>query len=230
MVAAFPRIVQNGQGMSGSAIERESLVLAGYIGSLVGFRMPPVRRPYGHIAATIVDAVLQVGVSYEKIVRPRVERVMREYPEAGTTGAFLRLLDRVGPAVVVNWKGPTKLALIAQIARLLQSEGVETEGDLRDWISVPENVEKLKRLKGVGNQMADYLAMLVGVPTAPPDRLILSFFAQAGIQARRYGEAREILKRAAGHLGVSPEQLIRGIWDYQHGLRRKSPPPTGNTR
>jgi hypothetical protein len=36
--------------------------------------------PYGHMGATLTDAVLQSGISYETVVLPRVERILRDYP------------------------------------------------------------------------------------------------------------------------------------------------------
>ena len=61
-----------------------------------------VFEPYGHMGATLTDAVLQPGLNYERAVKPRVAQVLALYPEAKTTGAFKAALDVEGEAHVLN--------------------------------------------------------------------------------------------------------------------------------
>jgi hypothetical protein len=55
--------------------------LVAYIRSLPGFRVyTQIDGNYGHLGATLADAVLQSNNNYERNVRPRIARILRVYP------------------------------------------------------------------------------------------------------------------------------------------------------
>jgi hypothetical protein len=72
-----------------------------YVQSLEKLQKLPPMEPYHHMGATITDAVLQSGINYERVVKPRVEMV-RGYDEARTTTGFLRLLQREGVSKLIK--------------------------------------------------------------------------------------------------------------------------------
>src|ERR1700739_2726243 len=45
---------------------------------------------YDHMGATISDSILQAGLTYESVVRPRIKHIRANYPEGRTTSAFLK--------------------------------------------------------------------------------------------------------------------------------------------
>ena len=176
--------------------------------------------PYHHMGATITDAVLQSGLCYETVVRPRVQHVMSAFPEANTTSAFLDLVRERGGAEVVQWSHPEKLRRMEGVAELFISEGVETEADLRDWLcgegpDCAANAAKLAAVRGVGPKTIDYLKILCGEEeTAAVDVHLLRFLEQAGVRAQDYESARTTITQAAGLLGVSVACLDHSIWMY----------------
>lgn len=61
--------------------------LAEYIRRLADFRLE--RSPagnYNHMGATITEMILQAGIDYRSVVVPRVQNILRRYPEAATAG------------------------------------------------------------------------------------------------------------------------------------------------
>lgn len=62
-----------------------------YLESLSGFQFVELDEPYGHIGATLTDAIFQAGINYTSVVLPRVERVHR-HERAKSISGFLALL------------------------------------------------------------------------------------------------------------------------------------------
>lgn len=194
--------------------------LVAYIRALGDFNInEALGRTQDHIGAIIVDAILQSGINYQQVVKPRVDRLRADFPEARTTSGFLALADRVGLFALIRWNGKTKIEIILALARFLRDEGVQTRADLRAWLESSLNVERLKQLRGVGNMTADYFRMLAGIDTIAPDGLISGFLARAGLTRDSYHRTREILVETARRLGVSPIALGFSIWEHKAGAR-----------
>jgi hypothetical protein len=70
---------------------------------------------YDHMGATISDAILQAGVKYDSVVRPRVREIREKYPTARTTSAFLKVLLEVGPKEVLRWKEERKPEIVLRL-------------------------------------------------------------------------------------------------------------------
>jgi hypothetical protein len=64
---------------------------------------------YGHIGATIADAILQANRDYEKIVRPRVDAIREKYAKYTTTTALDELLNSITICQFLNYKGKDRL-------------------------------------------------------------------------------------------------------------------------
>jgi hypothetical protein len=187
--------------------------LARYIRSLEDFKMVGGTRCYNHMGATITDTMLQAGQRYDTVVVPRVERV-QTYRSARTTKGFLRLLERKGPKVVLDWRDDEKPARVLNITRFFVKEGISTEDDLRIWLEDEENIKKLKKQRGIGPKTLDYLKMLVEMPTVAVDRHLVNFLGMAGMKWSGYEEARELIKEAAVELGKRESALDNSIWYY----------------
>src|SRR5438552_5608244 len=156
--------------------------LAIYIRSLPDFRIVvSIDDPYGHIGATLTDAVPQAGINYKKVVQPRAERVRDAYPEAQTTSGFAHALEQFGVGRVLNWgSGPKPERLQALVSLLLQN-GIETENQLRIWLENPANLQRLRQIKGIKDKTAHYLQILVGAQAVAVDGHLFQFLAEAGM-------------------------------------------------
>lgn len=170
---------------------------------------------YAHMGATLTDAVLQAGVTYATVVRPRVHALRASHPEACTTSAFLALLEgENGPETHLRWRGGRKIATLLELTRLLVAEGVETEDQFRAWVAVPGNLDRLRRIKGIKDKTANYIEILLGKQSVAVDRHLFRFLAEAGLPTSNYDEAHVLIRDAAVLLGVDVSLLDHSIWRY----------------
>lgn len=190
----------------------------GFVRSLADFEVDEaLGQTEDHLGAIIVDAILQSGINYKAVVKPRVDALRAGHPGARTTSGFLALAKRIGLPTLIHWSGKEKIERILIVARFLRDEGVETRADLKAWLESSINVERLKQLRGIGNMTADYFGMLAGIETIAPDGLINGFIGLAGLKMSSYHDTREILEEVARRLCVSPIALGFSIWEYMAG-------------
>jgi len=178
---------------------RRGATLAEFVAALDDFRMvEDLAVPYNHMGATITDAVLQAGLRYETVVRPRVQHVMEAFPEAATTSGFLRLLRDRGGEEVVRWTHPEKLGRMEAVAELF--------------------VAKLAAVRGMGPKTIGYFKILCGEKdTAAIDVHLMRFLERAGVKVRDYDHARQVVAEAAPLLGVFAARLDHSMWTYMSG-------------
>ena len=94
------------------------------------------------------------------------------------------------------------------------AERIDTEEELRSWISSEQNREKIQVVHGVGPKTADYLGILVGIQTAAVDRYVYRLLEEAGLGRMNYEEASELLNLAADSLEVERTKFDHSIWKY----------------
>ncbi|WP_437826291.1 hypothetical protein [Sorangium sp. So ce1153] len=197
-----------------SALDARSRALAAFAERIPGLLSVSLdQEVHAHMGATISEAILQAGISYETVVKPRVERLRARHPEAATTTAFLDLLRRIEPTRLLDFRGRKPL-LVHRTAELLRDGEVETELDLRSWLESNENQERLRRLGGIGDKTIDYFKMLCGARTCAIDVHVLRFIASAGVEVTGYADAKAIIGRTADLLSVDPATLDGCIWEY----------------
>lgn len=165
------------------------------------------------MGATLTDAVLQAGINYEKVVKPRVKKLLDFYPEAKTTSGFLSLLREISPQKLLNFKG-YKPELIEKLALFFKSERVETEEDLGLWLKVPENKKRLMEFPHIKDKTVDYLAILVGISEVAVDRNLKAFLREAGIDSDDYHLIKKTVELGAIMLGLEKSILDFSIWKY----------------
>jgi hypothetical protein len=185
--------------------------LAVHIRGLSDWVLLATPEPYGHMGATLTDALLQPGLPYATVVLPRVREV-QAHPEAATTSGYLRLLEALGAKALLRWKSDAKLGCVLAVTRMLRDEHVESEEDLRIWLGEEKNGVWLQRIKGVGPKTVDYLRLLVGEPTCAVDRHLYRFLAEAGLDIADYDAARTVINDAAALLGIDGRDLDYSIW------------------
>ena len=168
---------------------------------------------YRHMGATLTDAVLQKGLDYQKNVKPKVDYLQFNYPQAKTTSGFLRLMDEIPLPKLLKFKGD-KPDLIRKLAEFFQEEGVETQEDLAQWLKDPKNRNRLMDFGGVKEKTVDYLAILVGLPGVAVDRHLRTFLKEAGIDEDDYYTIKRVIERAAALMGLESSILDHSIWRY----------------
>lgn len=193
-----------------------ALRLKEYIDAIDNFRfIEPEICPYSnHIGALFTDAILQAGVNYRSVVRPRVLRVLELYPEAKTVSSFSSILERYGISKVLKWNNVAKLNRLRALISFCASHSIETANDLKLFLNDYEGVEEIKGIKGIGNKTCDYLKRLLGFDTVAVDRHIHGFLEEADIYYNDYHEIKEVVEYAADFMDMARRTLDYSIWMY----------------
>ena len=169
---------------------------------------------YNHIGATVADAILQANNNYKTNVKPRVNRILDQYPNSRTTSSVRNLLQSLPVTEFLNWRGADRAARFSQVLDLFAAESIETEADLREWLLRESNLPKLRALKGIGPKTIDYFKILVGVSTSAIDRHLLNFLWLAGLSPCGYADAQSIINATADMLRVDRAYFDHSIWQY----------------
>jgi hypothetical protein len=165
-----------------------------------------------HLGAVLADAALQAGLNYRSVVRPRVERILHQYPDAADMVGLQKVLENRSVAEFLQWKHPDKIGRFTALRELLQSERLQTVADLRRWLLSGNSRNALLDISGVGPKTVDYLCCLVGIDCIPVDRHVKLFAKNAGIEARDYEGIRLAVSFAADLLGISRRTFDAWLW------------------
>ena len=177
-------------------------------------------RGWQHMGAVIIDAALQAGISYRSVVKPRVEDLVRAWPDADTVTGFRARCEREDLGAVIRWRGPRKLATAARLAQALTALGVDTPADLRAALEDPAVGDatraRLRQVPGVGPKTVDYLGILVGVrDKAAIDVHVTRFVTGAGVAVTGYADAQALVVAAVRARGWDLAALDAAIWVNQ---------------
>ena len=173
------------------------------------------RVPYDNMGATVIDAILQSGMSYQSVVLPRVRMFLDNYSHYRTTCDFLILMNTIPLKELIDWSNKEKLWRIFSLSWFLYNHDIQTEKDLGNWIIDSDNRQKMMQLSGVGKKTVDYLMSLIGIESVVAiDRHLLKFLKCAGIDCASYDEAKQIYVDASSILGISPYQIDKQVWRY----------------
>jgi len=163
------------------------------------------------MGATIIDGILQAGVSYKSTVKPRVIEYLKQYPEVVTVNEFKRLCNEVTVPTLINWKQSAKTERIEKLTEFLIKEGVDTEAEFSEWLKYGNNITKLKRLSGIKDKTADYFKILTGHNTNAIDRHLIGFLTKADITVTGYKEAQQVISEAAIKLEIEESYFDHSI-------------------
>lgn len=196
-------------------LKSNAKLLADYILSLSDFRVETWKfDSYNHIGAILTDSILQAGLNYESVVKPRVMKLLRTYPEAATTPGFNDLLLLHGTKQVLEWQHDEKPRRVEELTKFLLHSGVYTKMTLQNWLESQENCNQLLALKGIGQKTVDYMKNLAGIQTIAIDRHARTLVRAAGLSIQGYQEIQNTLKETAHLLQISACSLDRSIWKF----------------
>ncbi len=176
--------------------------------------------PYGHMGATLADAVLQGGLRYERLSVPEEHRLRRRYPTARTTSAFDVLLESAEPLALLGWSDEQKVRRLRSLTQLLIDSEVERENDLLAWLDSAGAKVRLTAIEGVGQATFQYLRFLAGAEDAAAvDRWFWRILDGARVRTYGFNDALGVYREAAALLGVSLATLEYSLWRY--GMARR---------
>ena len=181
----------------------------------------PMRRlTLDHMGAVIADAVLQSGLNYTTVVRPRVMAILKKYPEANRVSSVAKLVEGRQIETFLSWRHPTKISRFEQLVFLLANSSIENSQDLRNQLGRTEFRVILRTVSGVGPKTVDYLACLIGIDSIAVDRHVRTFAKRVGVDCRNYDYLRDVFCCAADLLRVSRREFDAWVW------RRESSAPS----
>ncbi|MDP3442711.1 MAG: hypothetical protein Q8T08_07575 [Ignavibacteria bacterium] len=176
-----------------------------------------------NMGATIIDGILQAGLNYKNVVKPRVDKFKNEHRDIKTTTQFYNLISTIDLSELINMKGQ-KIDRIHTLVKFLKNEKIETEDDFYNWLSDKDNLLALSNLKGIKSKTIDYLKILTGhKETVAVDIRLLNFIKLScpDLDNITYEFAKELLMKTAKKLRVEPATLDFSIWTYMTPERTK---------
>jgi hypothetical protein len=175
------------------------------------------------MGAMITDAVFQAAMRYSTVKDWR--EWVRSKRLARTTSGFLEQLQDKPRAFYGGRRNQDsawgrKADLVGKVTRLFADRGIETEEDLRTWLTIEANRRELNNIRGVGRKTVDYLRILSGDRNAVAiDSRVRRFVKQVMRKQLGDEQARKLVTEAAHRIAIPPAHLDYGIWSYVESRR-----------
>lgn len=201
--------------MSSSAIEILLVArrIANYAsGEGVLLEEHPPRVQFEHLGAVVADSVLQAGLNYTTVVRPRVLAILRAHPRRDTVSSLVSLIGDGETGAFLNWRHHEKVSRFEALVIFLQRWGVENVQDLRAALASGEFCQAMQTVSGIGPKTVDYMACLVGIDSIAVDRHVRSFATAVGIEKGDYQFLRESFCCAADLLSLPRREFDGWLW------------------
>lgn len=192
---------------------RRVAILAELEGALVA--PMPSRPVVDHMGALLADAVLQSGLNYATVVKPRVFAILERYPDADRVSALVDLINQECVSTFLRWKHAAKIVRFEELVELLLRSSVETANDLRSRMVCQEFRSALLAIHGIGPKTVDYLACLIGLESIPVDRHVRTYALRAGVLVDDYHFLREVFCSAADLLSLSRRAFDGWVWSRE---------------
>ena len=165
-----------------------------------------------HLGAVLADSVLQAGLNYTAVVRPRVLAILRSHPDRFTISSLVSLIQNGETSAFLNWGHHVKLRRFEALVDFLSKKGVEDVHDLHKRLATDEFCREIQTINGVGPKTVDYMACLIGIDSIAVDRHIRTFAKAAGVEDDDYHFLRESFCCAADLLSVSRRDFDAWLW------------------
>lgn len=180
------------------------------------------RKQIWHLGALLADAILQAGVNYHTVVRPRVERIVKQFPESATLSGTMKFVESDAIYEFLMWTHFDKVERFRKLLLLLAQHDIEDSAMLRHWLKGEDCREELLGIRGIGPKTVDYLGCLAGLDNIAVDRHIRSFAKQAGVATNDYQQLRSVFCYAADLLGTSRRSFDAWVWANQSKMHLTS--------
>lgn len=175
----------------------------------------PIRPVYDHMGAVLADSVLQAGLNYSTIVRPRVQAILEIFPAAKTVSALTQVIAMHGSGKFLQWRHHEKVSRFDDLVEFLVCSNIENTSDLNEALLNDSFRSDIREVRGIGPKTVDYMACLVGVDCIAVDRHIRGFAELAGLKDVSYEYLRDAFSFAADLLSISRREFDASIWQFQ---------------
>lgn len=173
------------------------------------------RPTWDHLGAVAADAVLQAGLNYSTVVRPRVLAILTRFPETTSVSSLVGVVRSGGTAVFLNWEHAVKVRRFNELVLFWESVGIETVSDLRCCFADAGFRESLGKVHGIGPKTVDYMACLVGIDSFAVDRHVRAFAKRAGVEDEDYDFLHHVFCCAADLLSVRRRDFDALVWQQE---------------
>lgn len=185
-------------------------VRAGLLSSRVSYR--PV---YHHMGAVLADSVLQAGLNYEKVVKPRIASILETFPHASTVNTLIQVIETEGSSKFLRWEHEEKISRFDSLVTFVAEARIENTCELSKALRDDRFRSDIQHVRGVGPKTVDYMACLVGVDCIAVDRHVRGFAEFVGLEDGSYDYLRDVFSFAADLLSISRREFDSSIWHYQ---------------
>ncbi len=170
------------------------------------------RATCDHLGAVLADSVLQAGLNYATVVRPRVLAILRTYPTFDTISALLGVIQERRTGAFLNWRHHEKVSRFETLVAFLRDSGIENVQDLRVSLASEQFCDHIQTVNGVGPKTVDYMACLVGIDSIAVDRHVRTFAKKVGVENDDYHFLRKSFCCAADLLELPRREFDAWLW------------------
>lgn len=165
-----------------------------------------------HLGAVLADSVLQAGLNYTTVVRPRVLDILRTHPSCYTISSLVSIIQDGGTGAFLNWRHHEKVSRFEALVIFLQRWGVEDVQDLRADLASDEFCRAVQTVSGIGPKTVDYMACLVGIDSIAVDRHVRAFAKAVSVENDDYHFLRASFCCAADLLSLPRREFDAWLW------------------
>ncbi|KVD59099.1 hypothetical protein [Burkholderia ubonensis] len=165
-----------------------------------------------HLGAVLADSVLQAGLNYMTVVRPRVLAILRAHPNRLTTSSLVALIQDGQTGAFLNWRHHEKVTRFEALVIFLKKWGIEDAKDLRASLASDEFCDAIQTVNGIGPKTVDYMACLVGIDSIAVDRHVRTFAKTVGVKNNDYHFLRKSFCCAADLLSLPRREFDAWLW------------------
>lgn len=165
-----------------------------------------------HLGAVLADSVLQAGLNYKTVVRPRVLAIQRKHPSCYTISSLVWLIKNGETGAFLNWHHREKISRFESLVVFLQMWGVEDVQDLQAGLVSEDFCDAIQSVNGIGPKTVDYMACLVGIDSIAVDRHVRAFAKTVGIENGDYHFLRAAFCCAADLLSLPRREFDAWLW------------------
>lgn len=165
-----------------------------------------------HLGAVLADSVLQAGLNYVTVVRPRVLAILRMHPTRHTVSSLVSLVQNGEAGAFLNWRHREKVSRFEALVIFMKDWGIEDVEDLRTCLASDEFREAVQTVNGIGPKTVDYMACLIGIDSIAVDRHVRTFAKKVGVENDDYHFLRKSFCCAADLLSLPRREFDAWLW------------------
>lgn len=181
---------------------------------------PDPRPVYHHMGAVLADAVLQAGLNYTNVVKPRITSILNTFPHATTIDVLIEVIETEGSSKFLQWQHYEKLSRFDGLVAFVADARIDSTCELSAALRDDRFRKDIRCVKGIGPKTVDYMACLVGVDCIAVDRHIKGFSKFVGLEDESYEYLRDVFGYAADLLSISRREFDGRIWQFQSERER----------